>query len=255
MRGLIATVLVVALAAGVAMRYGAQRLDGFVAATVERYGSAVTGTDVDVDGAELALTAGRATLAGVTIDNPGGYQTDYAVKIDHASVEIDVASLTGDVPVVEEIVLDGALINAEIHDTASNLTDIQRRATSAPTDSVAADEPDRLVVERFRLTNARVLVTSRHLQDPEELLLEDVMLEGIGGTTGATYPEVAEAMLLPIVAAAQSAAVERLRSRATDAVSDSARDALQESVDDLREDADEAQQELSDSVEELLDRG
>jgi hypothetical protein len=253
-RALIVAVLVVALAAGVAIRYGTQRLDGFVASTVVRFGSAVTGTVVDVDGADLELTAGRAALAGVTVDNPGGYETDYAVRIDHVSVELDVASLAGEVPVVEEIVLDGALINAELRDTASNLTDIQRHATSAPSDPVAADEAGRLVVERFRLTNARVLVTSRHLQDPEELPLREIMVENIGGTTGATYAEAAEAMLLPVVAAAQSAAAERLRSRATEAVSETARDALQESVDELREDADEARQELSDGVQGLRDR-
>ena len=52
----------VAVAAAVALRYGARRLDSAVAATVERYGSAVTGTDVNVDGIDLALD-GRARRA------------------------------------------------------------------------------------------------------------------------------------------------------------------------------------------------
>ena len=61
---LIAVLAAVAIAAAVAFRYGGGRLDGVVASTIERYGSAVTGTDVDVDGVDLALTAGRADLAG-----------------------------------------------------------------------------------------------------------------------------------------------------------------------------------------------
>ncbi|HUQ52465.1 MAG TPA: hypothetical protein VM692_09605, partial [Gammaproteobacteria bacterium] len=121
----------VAIAVAAAMHYGAGRLDGAVASTVERYGAEITGTDVDVGAVDLALTDGRADLDGITIANPQGYETDYAVRIGHASVSIDVGSLTGDVPVIDELTLDGALINAEQRETASNLTDIQHHATSS----------------------------------------------------------------------------------------------------------------------------
>jgi hypothetical protein len=109
----------VAIAVAVALRYGLGRLDGEVASIVERYGSAVTGTDVEVGNVDLALTAGRADLAGITIANPAGYETDYAVRVGHASVAIDVGSLAGDVPVIDELTLDGALINAEQRDRAA----------------------------------------------------------------------------------------------------------------------------------------
>jgi len=83
-------------------------------------------------------------------------------------------------------------------------------------------------VERFRVRNARVLVTSPHMSKPEELQLEDVVVDNIGGATGgATYSEAAEAMLMPILAAARSAAADRLRSVAGEAVSDAAREELE----------------------------
>jgi hypothetical protein len=81
---LIAALAVVGIGVAVALRYGAGRIDQVVASTVERYGSAVTGTDVDVDGVDLTLTSGRADFAGLTIDNPSGYDTDYAVRIGSA---------------------------------------------------------------------------------------------------------------------------------------------------------------------------
>jgi hypothetical protein len=252
---LIAILAVVALAAAVALRYGVNRLDGVVASTVERYGSALTGTAVDVDGVDLALAAGRAEIDGLTVDNPGGYETDYAVRVRRATVVLDVASLAGDVPVVEELVLDDALINAEQRDAASNLTDIQRHATR-PSDQAPAGEPGRIIVERYRVRNARVVVTSEHLSEPEELRLEDVVVDDIGTAIGgATYSEAAEAMLTPIIAAARSATAARLRSAAADAVSDAAREELEEESDDLRERADEARREITETVEELLDRG
>jgi len=242
-----------AIAAAVAMRYGAGRLDSAVASTVERYGSAVTGTDVDVDGVDLALTAGRAHFTGLTVDNPKGYDTDYALRIGTATVALDIGSLAGDVPVVKELELDGALINAEQRDAASNLTDIQKHA-AADSGDASAGEPGRIVIERFRLRNARVLVTSEHLSKPEELPLGDVVVGNIGSAKGgATYSEAAEAMLMPVIAAARTAAAARLRSAAGHALSEAARKELDEEAQGLHENADEAREKLSEKAGELLD--
>ena len=109
----IAVLAAVAIVAVVALRYGGDRLDGVVASTVERYGSEVTGTSVDVGSVDLELTAGRAAIGGITVGNPRGYETDYAVRIGTAIVELDIGSLSGAVPVIEELLLDGTLINAE----------------------------------------------------------------------------------------------------------------------------------------------
>jgi hypothetical protein len=251
---LIAALAIVAIAVTVALRYGARELDGVVASTVERYGSAVTGTDVNVDGVDLELTAGRARVAGLTVDNPRGYETDYAVRVGSATVSLDIGSLAGDVPVIEELILDGALINAEQREAASNLTDIQKHAT-ASSGEPQAGEPGRIVVERFRVRNASVLVTSEHLSRPEELPLNDIVVSGIGSATGgATYSEAAEAMLMPVLAAARAAAAARLSSAAAEAVSDAAREELEEESEELRERAGEARPEVSEKLEELLDR-
>ena len=250
---LIVALALVAIVTAVALHYGGGRLDSVVASTVERYGSAVTGTDVRVDGVDLALTAGRAHFTGVTIDNPRGYDTDYAVRFGTATVAIDVGSLAGDVPVVKELELDGALINAEQRDAASNLTDIQKHATAGSSAAQAA-EPGRIIIERFRQRNARVLVTSELLSKPEELPLGDVVVGNIGSSTGgATYSQAAEAMLTPVIAAARTAAAARLRSAAGNALSEAARKELDEEAQGLHEKADEAREELSEKAGELLD--
>jgi hypothetical protein len=226
----------VAIAVALGLRYGNRRLDSVVAATVERYGSAVTGTDVDVGGVALALSAGRADLAGITIANPSGYDTDYAVRVGHATVALDIGSLAGNVPVIEELLLDGATINAEQRSAASNLTDIQRNVSGAPNESPADDggEPGRIVVERFRLSNARVVLTSEHLSEPEELVLRDVVVDGIGETTGGvTYAQAAEAMLSPVIEEARAAAAERLRTVAADAAREELEEEVRERVDEL----------------------
>jgi len=227
-----------------------------VAATVERYGSVVTGTDGEVAGVDVALTDGRADLAGITIGNPEGYETDYAVRIGHASVALDVGSLAGEVPVIDELTLDGALINAEQRDAASNLTDIQRHATASSGDAPPSTEPGRIIVKRFRFRDARVLLTSEHLSAPEELLLRDIVVDDIGAAAGgATYSQAAAAMLSPVLAAARSAAGDRLKAIAAGAVEGDVREELEDDADELRERRDELENDVSERVDELLDRG
>jgi uncharacterized protein involved in outer membrane biogenesis len=206
-----------------------------VASTIERHGRAVTGPDVDVDGVDLALTSGRAELGGLTIDNPSGYDTDYAVRIGHATVELEIGSLAGDVPVIEELTLDGASINAEQRDNAINLTDIQRHASASSADD-GGREPGRIVIERFRLRDARVVLTSRYLHEPEELPLREIVVENVGAATGgATYAQAAQALLLPVIAAAQSAAAERLKAVAAAAATEALREEVDEARDEARE--------------------
>jgi len=93
------------------------------------------------------------------------------------------------------------------------------------------------------------------LLEPEELPLGDVVVGNIGSSTGgATYSEAAEAMLMPVIAAARTAAAARLRNAAGDALSEAARKELDEEAQGLREKADEAREKLSEKAEGLLDQ-
>jgi hypothetical protein len=228
----VAGILVLLIAGG--LFFASTQVDRLVAGAIETYGRAATGTAVNVGNVDVALTEGRGRLAGLTIDNPDGYSTRHFLEIDDVDLALDLASLRG-VPVAREVVVDAAHLNAEQRGSATNLTDIQSYMSKAPADAPAAGEPGRLIIDRFRLTNARVTVTSDVLEHPEELTLADVQVDGIGRANGgATYGEATEAILTPIVAAARSAVESRLRSRATDAVKDELRDRASERLDELR---------------------
>ena len=225
---------------GVAVVLVITQADRVVADAVETYGSAAVGTDVGVSGVDLALADGKGTLDQLTIGNPEGYSTDYAVRIDDTELTLDLASLSGEVPVVTAMLLTGAHINAEQRGDATNLTDIQELMGSS--DGSAQDTTEgRIIIDRFRLANARVTLTSDLLSAPEELTLEDVVVERIGRTAGgATYSEAAEQILSPILAAARAAVQARLRSAAADA----AREEVQEKLEE----------EAGDRLRDLLDR-
>jgi hypothetical protein len=79
-----------------------------------------------------------------------------------------------------------------------------------------------------------VVLTSEHLSGPEELVLRDVVVDGIGAAAGgATYAQAAEAMLAPVIAEARAAAAARLRTAAADAVRDEVEEEVRERIDEL----------------------
>jgi hypothetical protein len=233
---------IVAVAAAAAVFLAVNKLDGVVGDAVATYGRAATDTDVDVGGVDIALTEGTGKLTRLTVDNPPGFETGYAVRVNDVEVSLDLRSLSSGVPVVTELLLDDAHINAEHRGDATNLTEIQRNVSQPSTQPAApAEDAGRIIIDRFRLTNARVTVTSELFSKPEELALEDVVVTGIGRSAGgASYAEAAEAMLAPILAAARSAAQARLQSEAADAV----RGELEEEIEEK----------AGEKLRELLDR-
>jgi hypothetical protein len=226
---LLGIVAVVVLAAGAALWLVMSRGDAIVASAIETYGSAATGTSVSVGGVALSLTRGRGDVKGLTIGNPPGYSGASFLEIDDITLVLDLGSLSGRVPVVKEVLVDAAHLNAEQHGQATNLTDLEHRVNAPSSVSKPATPKDegRIIVDRFRLTHGRVTLTSDLLKRPEEIELADVAVDGIGRTAGGvTYEQAAEAMLDPILRATRNAVEARLRKAAEDAARDKAESAL-----------------------------
>lgn len=234
--------IVVALAAVavIAVLVLTPAVDGRVAELIERYGAAATGTEVDVGAVDIALTRGRGTIDRLTIGNPEGFETDYAVRIADVEAALEVGSLTGEVPIVTELVLDDVHINAEQRGDATNLTEIQELMTAPEGEPETGVEEGRIIVELFRATNARLTITSELLGGSETVDLEDVVVRDVGGTRGATYSEAAAAMLDPVIDTAIAAVSGRLR----DAAESSAREAVEEEVEEVEQEAEERLRDL-----------
>jgi uncharacterized protein involved in outer membrane biogenesis len=222
----VAAVLAVVLVSG--------RVDGYVARAIEEYGSAATGTNVNVGGVDIAVAQGRGKIARLTVANPEGFDTDYAVRLEDVDLAVELGSLTGDVPVVKEAVVDGAHLNVEQRGDGTNVTAIQQymKQNEEPAESTT-EEQGRITIERFRLTNASLTLTSELLNEPETIELEDVVVQGIGRNGGATYDEATEAIMTPILAAARSAAQDRLREEATDAAREKVKEKAREKLEGL----------------------
>ena len=113
-------------------------LDTIVRRLVNKYGSQVTGTNVDLKGFSLSLSSGEGKISQITIANPKNYSAPYLFKLD----EINLKSLTSDTIIIDEIKVRQPEITYEmISLTQNNVSEILKNIENygKTSESAAAD--------------------------------------------------------------------------------------------------------------------
>lgn len=128
---LILLTIVILLAGGICGLY--LNLESIVKASVAKYGSQLTGTEVALDGFRLSPLKGEAELKGLRIANPAGYQTPHILSLGSAYVRLDMRSLLKPVIVVEEIRIANPEIAYELKSVAhNNVSDLLAAVNKTP---------------------------------------------------------------------------------------------------------------------------
>ena len=117
-------------------------LDTIVRRLVNKYGSQVTGTDVDLKGFSLSLSSGEGKISQITIANPKNYSAPYLFKLDEISIKVNLKSLTSDTIIIDEIKVRQPEITYEmISLTQNNVSEILKNIENygKTSESAAAD--------------------------------------------------------------------------------------------------------------------
>lgn len=203
----------------VALYYVYSSLDSIVKTAVENYGSDMTQAVVKLDQVDIELTSGKGALRGLDVGNPSDFKSERALRLGEISLQLDVASATGDPIVVEEIAITAPEVTYEFGLKGSNIDALKRNvdayttkgktaAQASPT-SEASDKPGKkLVVEHLYIRQGTVRVSATELGGKTATApLPDIHLTGIGKKSGgATAGEVAEQVLAAIGRGAARAA-------------------------------------------------
>ena len=118
--------LVLVLAIVGVVLYFLANLGDVVKTAVEKGGSAATQVSVTLAKAEVKPTEGSATLSGLVVGNPPGFKTDNAFELGGISVKIDPATVTKDVVIVKEVVVQGPKVTYELGANGSNIDAIKK---------------------------------------------------------------------------------------------------------------------------------
>ncbi len=167
-------VLGVLVAAIAGAWYFTPSLESIVKTLVHKYGSQVTGTDVNLEGFDLSLKNGEGKIKKITVANPEGYKKPYLLSLDGITVKVDLKSLTSDTIIIEKIQIDKPVVTYEMLSlTQNNIKQIQNnikqftdsgKSTSA---EAAADQKQDKKSETAKEGGKKVIIKSLTINNGE----------------------------------------------------------------------------------------
>jgi len=124
--GLLALILIATIVIGL-------NLDRIVKLSVETVAPTITQTPVTLDSAGISLLTGSASLKGLVVGNPPGYQTPSAISIEKAAISLSPGSLLSDKIVIRSIEIHAPEITFEGNPFgANNLAKILDNVNGTP---------------------------------------------------------------------------------------------------------------------------
>lgn len=214
------TIVSVAVIAG-GFYYVLSNLNSIVATLIEEQGSIATQTPVRVSGVDIRLREATASLSGLTVGNPDGFDGN-AIELGELSLALDAGSLTSDTIVIRDIRVASARLNVIQQGRDNNLQALLNNLSSdaAEADAPESDSGKTLIIDQFTLEGASASVSIPDLEELREVELPTIVVRDVGRkSAGATGVEVARQLLEPIIARAMSAvATQSLKDRATEEI-------------------------------------
>ncbi len=239
--GGIVVVIVVGVAAFLVLN-----INPIVKENVQTYGSEITKVAVSLNEVDISPWSGKGKLAGLTVGNPKGYQTDSAFKLGVISVDLDVGSVTEDTVIIHEIVIAGPRVTYEFGPGGSNIDVIRKNVesflgggkksdggggSSQPSGEAKSEEGGKkIVIENLIIRDGKISVSAALLKGKKlSVPLPSIHRRVIGMDKGGACPgEVAEKILAAVTDGATKAVgsldisglIKDATKGATDAVKD-----------------------------------
>jgi len=195
-------ILVLLITIGFSVYYLLSNLDSLVKSAIETYGSEATQTSVRVDNVKIVLQDGSGAIRGLTVGNPQGFNTPLAFSLGEIATQIDLKSLSEDVPVIEHITIRAPEVFFELNENGQNNLDklksnLQSGAsTSSSSSSGKGDgsEP-KLIIRKLIFSDGNIHARVVPLDKDYELKLPNIQMNNLGGKTGATPSQIASQAL------------------------------------------------------------
>ena len=213
---------IVAIVAGGYYIYSS--LDRIVSQLVNKYGSEVTGTEVNLQGFHISPTEGKADIEKITIANPKNYKQPYLFDLNKIAVKVDMKSLTTDTIVIDSVDVVKPAITYEmlsltqnnIKEIMDNINNYTKKSSSANEDAKASEKTaqqedgssKKVIIKRLTLSEAS-LTAAVGGQDTT-ITLPTIEMKNIGQeqeNQGTSIPQVIAKILDKVLSVAMDKVV------------------------------------------------
>jgi hypothetical protein len=195
-------VLVLLVTIGFGVYYLLSNLDSIVKSAIETYGSEATQTPVQVASVKIVLQDGSGAISGLTVGNPQGFSAPRAFSLGEIATQINLKSLSEEVPVIEHITIRAPEVFFELNEKGqNNLDNLKKNLQSgtASSSSSTADKKDgsepKLIIRKLIFSDGSIHARVVPLDKDYELKLPNIQMNDLGGKTGATPSQIASQVL------------------------------------------------------------
>lgn len=217
-----------------ALIYVSMNLNSLVKQAVEDVGPKLTQTPVKLNEVDITLSEGRLSLRGFVIENPEAFTSPSAFQFDEFTVQLKPESLTNDVVVIQDIVINGIGITAEQVGTQTNLLEIKKSIDSylppgsPQSQEQSAGQGKRFMVERLRFADANLKVLTEKYGE-RTVAVPGFEMKNIGNTEeGVTAEQLASMALKALTDRAKKAAEKEIQNLVTDEAKAKVQEKLEE---------------------------
>ncbi len=223
-------------------------LDSIVQKSVTVFGSEMTGTKVQLEKVSISILRPKVVLEKFSVGNPSGYKNPNAFDLTMLQASVQRESLMSDKIVINEILIDGAMVDFEPQLTGdNNLSDIKKnieKKTKASetaekaetTETKETKQPEEkkskktVMIKLFRMTNCKITITSKLLADQNITIpLPDIEMTDIGGDDSSpeqVMEEIYDTLFKDIVLAVKNSAAGVKLPEAFDQIDKTSKDVL-----------------------------
>lgn len=176
--------------------YVAGQAGGLIRQAVVTHGPELTGSALSLNKVTVSLVGGTASLEGLVINNPKGFKSDHAFRVNQVNISLQMMSLFEEVIRVKEIRIDGADLIYELGTRGNNIAKLQKNVEGnmAKLGLKSSEKETRFIIDDIYINGTKVKLASDLLGGKgAALTLPDLHLENIGTEEkAATGGEVAK---------------------------------------------------------------
>jgi len=275
----IIAVLVVLLIVGIVgvVFLGLSQIDRIAKEAIERGGTYAMQVDTTVETVDVNLTAGTATMNGLNIANPNGFDTDHFINLGDSSASVNIETINSDTIVMPEITLSGIDVILDKGGNPSNyntiLNSLKRFESKEEATPDSAQPGKKLVIDRLLLENINIRVANMPglslAVGDVAVNIPEIELRDVGKEKSMTTSEVINLVVKTVLAAAVEAGggiipgdvlselgnglagLESLSDLGIEAISDLN---LDEALGGVQEEINKATEEVNQASEEILNK-
>ena len=191
-------ILILLVTIGFGVYHLLSNLDSIVKSAIEKYGSEATQTSVQVASVKIVLQDGSGAIRGLTVGNPQGFSAPEAFSLGEIATQIDLKSLSEEVPVIEHITIRAPEVFFELNEKGQNNLDSLKKnlqsgasaSSSSSSGKTDGSEP-KLIIRKLVFADGSIHARVVPLDKNYELKLPNIQMNDLGGKTGATPSQIA----------------------------------------------------------------